>query len=357
MALVAEITSGVQYQFSAEENQIAASTTRVFRILRASAGEYINIGAACGISVGQAHPQEDGLYCASYSAQYDGDSRMVIVATFNYRATPAVAGDRNEQPPDVRPANWSVATSLQEVPAYVWKGITGPDAGQIVPCANPAGDLYEGVSRLEPIVTISVEQFEMTDPTRHCAYAGYVNTNPIQLGSLAMFPRSVMFRGVQTAPAVERWGDVTYRGWRASYEFAFRVNWIGSPINAQIGWDIAVPQTGFNVLAWTPTVPNGSHVANDRDDFAQPLEIDDAGPKLKIPVSLPPTISAGQKVRAHVRITAPNGGGALQRPSAQPIAMNNDGTARSAEASPKVLVHRYQVQNDIDFSLFGLRLI
>lgn len=359
MARVAEITSGVQYQFSAEENQIAASTTRVFRILKASPSEYINVAGVCGVSVGQEHPQEAGLYCASYSAQYDGDSRMVIVATFNYRATPSSAGaggDRNDQPPDVRPANWSVATSLQEVPAYVWKGITGPDAGQVVPCANPAGDLYEGVSRLEPIVTISVEQFEMTDPTRHCAYAGYVNTNPIQLGSLAMFPRSVMFRGVQTTPAVERWGDVTYRGWRASYEFAFRVNWIGAPVNAQIGWDIAVPQTGFNVLAWTPTAPNGSQTANNRDDFAQPLDIDDSGPKLKIPVALPTTISAGQKVRAHIRITAPNGGGALQRPSAQPIAMNDDGTARSPVASPKVLVHRYQVQNDIDFNLFGLRL-
>jgi hypothetical protein len=53
--------------------------------------------------------------------------------------------------------------------------------------------------------------------------------------------RSVMFRGVQTQPSVERWGNATLRGWRASYEFAFRVNWVGSPYNVAIGWDVIQP--------------------------------------------------------------------------------------------------------------------
>jgi hypothetical protein len=354
--MVSEVTSGVQYDFSAEEGQIAASTTRVFKILKSSAGEYTNISSECGIQVGNAHPTEQDMYCVSYSAQYDGDSRMVIIATFNYRASPGLGGsqqDRKQDPPDVRPANWAVSTSLQEVPAYVWKPITGPGAGQVGPCVNPVGDMYEGVTRLEPIVTISVEQYESSDPTRHSLFAGYVNSNPIQLGSLSMFPRSCMFRGVQSQPVVEQWGETIYRGWKASYEFAFRVNWVGEPVNQRIGWDVLQPQSGFNVLAWTPTAPNGSQAANNRDDFGQPLEPDNF--RIKIPVALPEGISTGDKVRAHIRV-ASGEGGVSQRPSAQPIALNNDGAARSPVAQPKVLVYRYQVQNDIDFSQFGLRL-
>lgn len=354
MARVAEIAPGVQYQFSAEELQVAASTTRVFRILKNDPSEYVAIAGLCGISVGDEHPQEAGLFCASYSAQYEGDSRMVILATFNYRTTPAAGGgaggDRNQNPPDVRPANWSTSSALQEVPAYIWKPITGPGAGSWRPCNNPAGDMYEGVTRLEPIVTISIEQFETIDPTRHQLYAGYVNTNPIQLGSLAMFPRSCMFRGVQTSPAVEHWGDNTFRGWKASYEFAFRVNWMGTPYNTAIGWDIAVPQSGFNVKAWTP-----NFVQPDLDNYSQPLKKNTDGVSILEPLALPSQVSVGQKMRAMVRIAAEDGK-TTQRPSAQPIPLNNDGSGRIDTADPPVIVHRYQVQNDIDFNLFGLRL-
>lgn len=353
MARVAEIAPGVQYQFSAEELQVAASTTRVFRILKNDPSEYVAIAGLCGISVGDEHPQEAGLFCASYSAQYEGDSRMVILATFNYRTTPAggaggAGSDRNQNPPDVRPANWSTSSALQEVPAYIWRPISGPGAGEWRACYNPAGDMYEGVTRLEPIVTITIEQFETIDPTRHQLYAGYVNTNPIQLGSLAMFPRSCMFRGVQTSPSVEHWGNKTFRGWKASYEFAFRVNWIGSPFNTAIGWDIAVPQTGFNVRTWLPS--SGGVI----DQYSQPLKHSDGA--IATPLALPEGSFVDQKARAHVRVFESQNGKTSQRPSAQPIALNDDGTGRSLSASPPVIVHRYQVQNDIDFTLFGLRL-
>jgi hypothetical protein len=49
-------------------------------------------------------------------------------------------------------------------------------------------------------------------------------------------------------------------------------------------------------------------------------------------------------------------GGASQLPSAQPIPINDNGRPRIDTASPKVLVYRYQVQDEIDFSQFGLRL-
>lgn len=359
MARVAEVSSGVQYQFSAEENAVAASTTRVFRILKGTSGEYVNIAGACGISIGQQHPQESGLYCHSYSAQYEGDSRMVILATFNYKTTAGTAGqssqnpeqDRNQSPPDDRPANWSISTSLQEVPAYVWRKVDQAGiAGPVERTLNPAGDLYEGVTRLEPIITISIEQFEAADPTRHSIFAGYVNSNQIALGSLNMFPRSVMFRGVQTQPAIERWGDATYRGWKASYEFAFRVNYVGAPFNQNIGWDIIIPQSGFSVIAWNP--PGNA----TQDPYGQPLEWT-SDPKIKLPLALPQGVAVGDKMRAMISVTAPNGDGRLQRPSAQPIPLNDDGSARSRNAAGgPVIINRYQVQNDINFAQFNLRL-
>jgi hypothetical protein len=356
VAIAKEVSPGVQYEFSSDEGQIAASTTRVFKILKSTAEEYIRIAQVCGVRVGDGHPDEPGLRCVSYSAQYDGDSRMVIVATFNYRVTPSVSGgDGKEQPPDIRPANWSVSTSLQEMPAYVWKAITGPKVGQpdeTGPIVNPAGDLYEGVTRLEPIVTISVSQFQPTDPTEHCQYAGYVNSNQIRLGSLTMEPRSCMFRGVQTSPAVELHGGDLFRGWRASFEFAYRVNWVGAPINAAIGWDVLQPQTGFNVKAWIP-----NFVVVDTDNYSQPLRKNNESEGFSIlePLALPEGIAIGDKVRAQIRIAAPDGK-VTQRPSAQPIPLNDDGSGRSESANPKVLLYRYQVQKDIDFGILGIRL-
>lgn len=358
MAIVKEVTAGVQYEFSSEEGQVAASTTRVFKILKASAGEYINVAGVCQVRIGDQHPSESGLYCVSYSAQYDGDSRMVIVATFNYRVTPSAGGDDGgaggdgkSQPPDIRPANLSVSTSLQEVPAYSWKPITGPNAGgSWSPIVNPVGDLYEGVTRLEPIVTLSVSQFQTRNPTTSSTLVGYVNRLQLDIGILSMKPRTVMFRGVQKTPAVEQYGGVLYRGYNATYEFVYRRNWVGDPINDEIGWDVLQPQTGFNVKAWTPEFVGPG--AADKDNYSQPLkkDKDSEGFSILEPLALPEGVNVGDKVRAQIRIAAPDGK-TTQRPSAQPIPLNDDGSGRSESAEPKVLVYRYQIYETSDFNV------
>jgi hypothetical protein len=359
MATAVEIASGAQYQFSADEGQVAASLTRSFRILKSDASEYVNISAACGISVGQVHPVEADLYCHSYSAQYDGDSRMVIQATFNYKSTSGTAGqaasnpsqDRNQTPPDLRPANWSVSTSLQEVPAYSWIPVTGPNIGQIVPTVNSAQDLYEGITRLEPIITISVEQFEASDPTRLSTYAGFVNSLPFRIGTLNIFERSLMLRGVRAQPTTERWGETTYRGWKASYELDYRANYYG-PLDQNIGWDQMVPQVGNNVIMFAP--PGNA----TQDPFGQPLDWNDGG--IVQPLALPRGVNAGDKLPAAVRITSRDENGRaliVQNRAGLPIPLNDDGTARRRTAAGgPVIVHRYQVQNAIDFALLGIRL-
>jgi hypothetical protein len=187
-----------------------------------------------------------------------------------------------------------------------------------------------------------------TDPTTYCQYVGYVNSNTFSLGTLNIFERSCMFRGVQTTPVAEKYAGTMYRGWNANFEFAYRVNWVGTPVNGAIGWDIVIPQSGWNVKAWTP---GGG---GTKDEYSQPLKHENS--KIANPLALPTGVTAGQKVAAMVRIVDPDGGAAIQRAAGMPIPLNDDGSGRDAAASPPVLVYRYQTQNSMSFSSFGLRL-
>lgn len=350
--LISEISSGQQFQRSSENGRnLTDSQTRVFRILLKEPGEAVNVQDAVGIRVGDRHPANENVFCVSWDAKFDGDSRTVILATFNYQSTPASQGkDKNEQDPETRPANWSTSVSLIEVPVRTWRPVNGDgNLQQPEPATNPAGDLYEGIWRYEPIVTISIEQYVKSDPTKHVIWAGHVNAEQIRLGSLTMPPGSVLFKGLQTRPTVETWGDFIYRGWTASYEFAYRANTVemlsygGVTFDADIGWDVAVPQTGFNVRCFlnTPSV----------EKAGMPLK--HAGGKIENwpdGVSLPDNVVSGQKARAMVLVHEYENGGASQLPSAQPIALNDDGSPRSVTAEPKVWVKRYRTLKTLDFT-------
>lgn len=357
--LVSEISSGQQFQRSQDENGIADSQTRIFRVLLNEAGEVFNIQQACGVKIGDAHPVNTNIYCRSFSANFEGDSRMVVLVTFQYQAQ---AGsnkqeDTQRQPPDIRPANWSTSTSLMEAPAYSWL-----EEGQAnIPLnwsaiVNPVGDIYDGVTKLVPVTTITVEQYVPDDPIRHSSLAGRVNAELFTFGSLSCEKRTVMFRGVSSVPAVESWGDQLFRGWKATYEFAFRPNrskWHDGvqQREADVGWDMLVPLSGFNVKAFTPP---GNNVD---DQFGQPLKhsagrisFDNGLPML------PQGVTDGEKVRAMVKVHEYEDGGISQTPSAQPVPLNADGRPRSSTASPKVLVQRYQVQEEMNFLDLQLRL-
>lgn len=352
MAVVSEITSGTQFSRTLNENQIADAQTRVFRVIRENISEYVDIPGVCGIRIGQPHPQNAGLTCTSFDGRPDGDSRMVLICTFQYAsAAPSSDGSQSQpkqQAPNIRAANWSVSSTTYEAPAYRWNAITGPDRekGWIAP-TNPVGDRYDGVTKMEPLVTFSIEQYESSDPTRHVKYAGVVNRSTFSIGEFEAPPRTLMFKGVQSQPVVEPWGEDFYRGWKATYEFVYRRNYAGPDIGS-IGWDIAVPQTGFNVKAFVP--PGGG----DDDPYGQPLSHDNG--KIRVPLLLPSQIFANEKVRAMVKVFEYDNGGASQLPSAQPIPLNDSGRPRKDTADPKVHVYRYQVQEDHDFSTFNIRL-
>jgi hypothetical protein len=354
--MVSEITQGVTYEFSSEQEGVAASTPRVFRIIKNTPDEYINLPVVCNVRIGDEHPSESGLYCFSFTGAYDGDSRMVILATFNYRVTPSQSSsgggqDPKASPPEVRPANWYCSTSLVEAPVYSWQRVNAADGGSLQtpsPPQNPAGDMYDNASAVVPIVSIFLEQFEATDPTRHVFHAGKTNNETLPLGSLSIPRRCLMFRGIQSKPVAEEWGGVLRRGWSCTFEFLFKLNpayayVAGAYVIQNVGWDILQPLSGFNVKAFVPNL-----VQTTNDNFGQPLKQKDSDlGEIEEPLALPPGMAAGDKVRGMVKIAGKDF--VRQQPCAQPIPLNEDGTPRIETANPKVLVHRYKVTEEIDF--------
>jgi hypothetical protein len=233
------------------------------------------------------------------------------------------------------------------MPAYLWLR-----NGQWGPAVNPVGDRLDGVTKFEPITTIRVTQFSGTPGTIHSAYCGYVNSETMSLGGyMSCAPRTVMFRGVEATPHVESFGNMVYRGFMNSYEFAYRANRSEAPgASGDYGWDLAIPVTGFNCRAFNPAQPG-----NDKDPYAIPLKYESY--KIVQPLALPAGVQAGEKVRAMVRITNHAEDSISQNQSAQPVPLNEDGTPRSENANPKVLIWRVTTQTPINLtSLLQLRL-
>jgi hypothetical protein len=360
--LTVETTSGNQVSRSANEGRLADAATRTFRIVLNEPGEVFSITEACEIEIGDRHPVFDTVFCNSITGSFEGDSRMVYVATFEYQSTPSQDNSQNNndpknQQPDIRPANWTIGSSLYEIPIWSWRERTGQNTwGGGKRAANGANDIYDGVSAFDALVTISIQQFESQDPTKHARHVGAINKEKITLGSLEMPPHTVMFRGISCQPAIESWGPELYRGWNCTYEFAYKANdttiLVGSDEGndfqiVELGWDVAIPQTGFNVKTF---VPPGRAID---EPFGQPLEHDEEG-KIKDPPELMKGLNAGKKARAMVIVNGVRGGKS-QLPSAQPIALNDNGRPRADNLAP--IVRGYQVHRDVDFTnTLGLRL-
>ena len=353
--LVSETTSGSQFTRSMQDGSVADSQVRVFKIILNAPNEVVDPQVHCNIRVGDTHPVNTNITCKSFDVRFDGESRLVMIVTFNYESQAhSSQQNQNDKPPELRAANWTTSTSLIEQPVYRWRKRFAVGWAADEPAVNPVGDIYEAVTQLTSIVNISVEQPEVLDPTVHNMYGGYINDETITLGNLVMAPHTLMFRGVQSQPYVESWQGSFFRGWKSTYEFAYKRNvtkimLAAGEAEVDLGWDIAVPQTGFSVNAFAP--PGGA----DDDVYAQPLK-HSAGrivPTLALPVGVTP----GEKVRAMVKVFEYEDGGVSQAPSASPIPLNDNGRPRINTANPKVLVYGYQVQPSINLTqTLGLRL-
>lgn len=330
--LVSEISSGHQFSRSSENGMISDSQTRVFRIVLSFPGEIIDPTEHCQIHIGDPHPVNTNIYCTSFDIKFEGESRMVFLCTFQYQSSAgSTPEDPKSQPPDIRVANWSITTTLIELPVMRWKevddqGVVGP----FKPAANPVGDLYDGVTTLAGMITFVFEQFDEEPPSRWANQAGCVNELPVDFPGLVCEPRTLMFRGASGRPAIEFWGAMLYRGWSVTYEFAYRAD----------TWDIRIPQSGFNIFNAPYGSVSGAHGQNVE---AGSLLLKHQGGKIKgWPGAIEPADGTGaEKTRAMVLVYEYENGGASQLPSAQPVPLNDDGAPRWSGANPKVLIKRY----------------
>jgi hypothetical protein len=249
-----------------------------------------------------------------------------------------------------------MTTSLTEIAAWAGKVVTGGASGAMQPAINPVGDMLDGLTRLEPVVTINIDQYSATDMSSYLSYCGYVNDTPFTFSGLSIGLHCCMLQSITSTPVVEQFGTDVFRGFKVTFSFAVRAHWaFANGTYEAIGWDLAVPLTGFNIIN------NGLNNSNV-DQKALVLQHDAAG-RVKSPLALADN-SAGDKARANVTIaaTGSDSGGFTQIPCAQPIPLNEDGTPRNTAAFPaaqKVIIKRICVQPETafgdNFGNFGIR--
>jgi hypothetical protein len=351
--IVSELAQGNAFGRSSDNGGAADHATRKFKVLLNHPNESWNVFAAIGINIGDIYSQSSPIPCVSVEAVHDGESRVVCIVTAEYRSSPGAgsdAPDPKSQEPTVRPAMYSMTTSLTEIAAWGGSVVSGGSSGPWIPAVNPVGDLVDGVTRLEPVVNINIEQYSYVDKTDIMAYTGYVNSDEFSFSGLTIYPHCCMLQSINTTPVVENFSGATFRGFKVTLGFAVRAHWTITRNGFEpIGWDVAVPLTGFNIR-------NSGLGRSDVDQKALCLEHKDF--KVELDASKNPKSLADGTVNAKVRgsvtvaATGSEAGGYLQRPCAQPIALNDDGTPRNVDAFPadqKVLINRICLQPEMEF--------
>lgn len=357
--LISELAQGKSFSRSSEGGSLADQATRTWKILLNSPTESFDIAQAVGVNIGDPLGSDNPIPCVSLDVKSDGESRMVRIVTAQYRTTAGIGSvDPGRQQPTQRPALYSMTTSLTEIAAWGGSPVVGGISSGWVPAVNPVGDLVDGVTRLEPVVNINIDQYSSSDMSQLLAYCGYVNSDNFTFSNLSVGVHCCMLQSIASTAVVEQFGNTTFRGFKVSFGFAVRAHWTITREGFQaIGWDMAVPQTGFNIL----------NSGTDRDDVdKKALALQHRAGKVSVIGANNAVVLAdglvNVKVRAMVTVPASEDGGYVQRPSAQPVALNDDGTPRNAAYFPtaqKVLINRICIQPEMafgnNFSNFGIR--
>lgn len=354
--LVSPLAQGNSFSRSSDGGGAADNAVRKWKVLLNTPDEVWDIFAAVGVNIGDIYSLDNPIPCVSVEAEHDGDSRVVCIVTAQYRSSPGAspdAPDPKTQEPQVRPAMYSMTTSLTELAAWSGKKVTRGVSGSWAPAVNPVGDMYDGVTRLEPVVTINIEQYSRADQSSLLGFCGYVNSDAFRFSGLTIAPHCCMLQSIASNPVVEQFNGATFRGFKVTFGFAVRSHW--TFVNGRfepIGWDVAVPQTGINII-------NKGLNRSDVDQLA--LTLKHRNGRVVEPFELPRGY-IGFKMRASVPIAAFEDDGVCQRPAAQPIALNDDGTPRNGDIFPvttKVIVNRVCLQPEMrfgeNFSSFGIR--
>lgn len=354
MAVAVQLSQGNEFSRSAESGQIADSATRTFRVLLSNPNETWNIPATIGVNIGDLYSESSPIPCVGFEAKAEGDSRLVRIVTARYKSSPGFSttgGDPKSEQPTVRPALYSMSTSLQEITAWGGRPVLGGASQAWQGAYNPVGDMVDGVTRLEPIITVNVDQYSYTDQSSALQYTGYVNSDNFSFSSLSVGLHQCMLQSVNSRPVVEQFGNTLFRGFIVSFVFAIRQHYTFTREGPQaVGWDLVIPQTGFNIV---------NSGLGDSSVDTQALVLEHSDGKVKNPSS--PALAdgtSGKKMRAMVCVPGTEGS-YIQRPCAQPVALNDNGTPRARTATPPVLINRICLQPEMafgnNFQSFGIR--
>lgn len=371
--LVVPLTQGNSYSYSSDGGG-AGQATRKWKVILNEPNETWNVFQTVNVAPGDlySYGETDRWPCISVEAAPDGESRLVRIVTATYRSNPAVSptvADPRSVEPMARPALYSMSTTLTEIAAWGGKKVDGTGAGAYSgpwrPNVNPVGDPVDGLSRLEPVVNITIEQYSLTDQSQLLQYTGYVNRDLFVFSTLTIAPHGCMLQSIASTPVVEQFQQTQFRGFKVTFNFAVRANWTHTRNGTEpIGWDMAVPQTGLNVLnaSWALDPLYQSVI----DHQALSLQHEDgrvaklAGGQLILADG-----TTDKKVRAMVTLPAQTKQssstyGYVQRPAAQPVPLNDDGTPRNTQSQQDaVLINRICIQPEMDFgnnfSGFGIR--
>jgi hypothetical protein len=358
--LVSELAQGKSFSRSADGGGLADQATRTWKILLNSPNESFIISEAVGVNIGDPLGSGNPIPCVSLDVKADGESRLVRIVTAQYRTTAGIGGtDPGTQAPAARPALYSMTTSLTEIAAWGGAPVSSGVSGAWIPAVNPVGDLVDGITRLEPVVNINIDQYSYSDMSHLLAYCGYVNSDIFTFSSLSVGIHCCMLQSISSQAVVEQFGNATFRGFKVTFGFAVRAHWTITREGFQaIGWDMAVPQTGFNIINYGLASPN------EVDVETLTLQHEETGKVQLNSAGTPQTYAFGtglKRTRAMVTVPASQGGW-TQRPSAQPVALNDDGTPRNTRTPPvaqKVLINRICIQPEMafgnNFSNFGIR--
>lgn len=356
MARVSELQTG-EFTSSSDGGVQAFSAKRQWRVVRDSPDEVININTVIDVNIGDPYSSANPIPCISVDAKRDGSSRLVQIITATYKTTPGGVGgggsggggsDPRSSAPQVRPAMYSMSSSLQQVAArggYILteNGLVGPGT-----FTNSAGDIVDGMTRLEPVVTINIDQYSFTDQSNLLQYVGHINSDQFTFNALTIPTHCCMLQSISAKGHVENFGNSIFRGFLVSFQFAYRKHVCEeiSVGDTSIGWDSPIIDSGYNIIntGLNSAQTEQEHLNLEHEDMqvAQPQQL--------------ATGTDGVKCRAAI-VIAGQDGGMVQRPAAQPVALNADGSPRSRSLQPRVF--RAQTQPEVtfgnNFSNFGIR--
>lgn len=361
MAQVSELQTS-EFTSSSDGGVQAFTAKRKWRVVRDSPQEFINVNTITGVNIGDPYSESDPIPCVSVDSKGDGSSRLVSIITAIYKTSPGgVSGggasggggggggsDPKSSAPQVRPAMYSMSSSLQQVAArggYILteNGVVGPGTFR-----NSAGDIIDGMTRLEPVVTINIDQYSFVDQSNLLQYVGHVNSDQFTFNALTIPMHCCMLQSISAKGHVETFGQAVFRGFLVSFQFAYRKHVCEeiSVGDTAIGWDSPIIDSGYNIIN------TGLNSAQTEQEHLN-LEHED------MQVSEPQQLAAGTngvKCRAAI-VVAGQDGGMVQRPAAQPVSLNSDGSPRSRSLAPRVF--RAQTQPEVtfgnNFSNFGIR--